>query len=275
MTRRRGGCTLAAAGGGGTTGGAGTSGGGATGSGGSGTAGSGGSGAGNGGSTAAPAAAPRARVAATAGSGGARRVRAEQAVRAEHGGPAAGSGTWRPFSADSPWNTRIPANPEIDPDSAAMIADFATSSPYGPKIDINMTQWTVPVFWADANTPRVLVRAELGGLGFTRQRRHERHRHGAHPRRGHARRPDRRAHADRRSSDADRVGVLPGAAGRRGLELHPVREHEPDRHGRPPVQAPATPPGTPRTARAPAASRWSPVCCAPSRCAPAASNTRW
>jgi hypothetical protein len=80
------------------------------------------------------------------------------------GGP--GSGTWRPFSDDSPWNTRIPANPELDPGSAAMIADFATSSPYGQKADINMGQWSIPVFYADASTPRVLVRADLGGLGF-------------------------------------------------------------------------------------------------------------
>ena len=48
-----------------------------------------------------------------------------------------------------------------------MIADFATSSPYGQKVDINMKQWTVPMFYADASTPRVMVRAELGGLGFT------------------------------------------------------------------------------------------------------------
>ena len=77
-----------------------------------------------------------------------------------------GSGTWRPFSNDSPWNTKIPANPELDPDSAAMIADFAVSSPYGQKLDINMKQWSIPLFYADASTPRVQVRADLGGLGF-------------------------------------------------------------------------------------------------------------
>jgi hypothetical protein len=78
-----------------------------------------------------------------------------------------GSGSWRPFSDDSPWNARIPPDPELDPDSAAMIADFATSSPFGQKVDINMQQWSVPMYFADASTPRVTVRADLGGLGFT------------------------------------------------------------------------------------------------------------
>ena len=73
---------------------------------------------------------------------------------------------WRPFSADSPWNQKIPANAEVDPDSAAMIADFATSAPSNGTLWINMKSWTIPLYWADAATPRVLVRAELGGLGF-------------------------------------------------------------------------------------------------------------
>jgi hypothetical protein len=73
---------------------------------------------------------------------------------------------WRPFSADSPWNTKIPANAPIDGDSPALIADFATSAPNGATIYINMQQWTVPVYWVDASTPKVLVRAEIGGEGF-------------------------------------------------------------------------------------------------------------
>ena len=47
-----------------------------------------------------------------------------------------------------------------------MIADFAVSSPYGQKLDVNMKQWSIPLFYADASTPRVQVRADLGGLGF-------------------------------------------------------------------------------------------------------------
>ena len=74
---------------------------------------------------------------------------------------------WRPFSADSPWNTKIAAGAEVDAGSATMIADFATSAPNNAPMHVNMNQWTIPLYWADASTPKVMVRAEIGGLGFT------------------------------------------------------------------------------------------------------------
>src|SRR5512140_2116179 len=41
---------------------------------------------------------------------------------------------WRPFSADSPWNTPIPPNPELQSDSAQLVQAFRTSSPQWPFI---------------------------------------------------------------------------------------------------------------------------------------------
>jgi hypothetical protein len=150
------------AGGGGARGGSGGASGGTTGgSGASGTTGGSGTGGTTGGSSGGTTGGSNAGTTGGSGTGG--------SGTGGTGGPASGpgSGTWRPFSNDSPWNTKIPANPEIDPDSAAMINDFATSSPYGQKVDINMKQFTVPMYYADASTPRVLVRADIGGLGFT------------------------------------------------------------------------------------------------------------
>lgn len=60
---------------------------------------------------------------------------------------------WRPFSANSPWNTPIGPNPEIDPNSATMIATLEGSAVQG-GFWINMNYWTVPVYYADANTPK-------------------------------------------------------------------------------------------------------------------------
>jgi hypothetical protein len=88
------------------------------------------------------------------------------AADAQSATPAPAAEPWRPFSADSPWNTKIPAGAELDADNPAMIADFATSAPNGATIYINMSRWTVPLYWADANTPKVPVRADIGGLGF-------------------------------------------------------------------------------------------------------------
>ncbi|NMC69356.1 MAG: hypothetical protein GYA57_04710 [Myxococcales bacterium] len=81
-------------------------------------------------------------------------------------GDADGGTAWRPFSDDSPWNTPIPADPELEPDSAALIADFASSSPWGPHLDINMTGYSIPLYWADAATPTFEVLAEVGGEGW-------------------------------------------------------------------------------------------------------------
>ncbi len=75
-------------------------------------------------------------------------------------------GVWRPFSDDSPWNTLIPADPELEPDSAAMIEDFRTSSPYGPQFSVNLTGYSIPLYGADAATPTYSVLADFGGDGW-------------------------------------------------------------------------------------------------------------
>tara|TARA_R110000823_G_scaffold72583_3_gene166939 strand:- start:35 stop:1066 length:1032 start_codon:yes stop_codon:yes gene_type:complete len=59
--------------------------------------------------------------------------------------------TWRPFAADSPWNTPIPANPEIDAQSRALISDFAGNG----SLYINIAEWSVPVYYIDMDeTPK-------------------------------------------------------------------------------------------------------------------------
>jgi hypothetical protein len=79
------------------------------------------------------------------------------------GSPAA---VWRPFNAQSPWNTPIPANPTLDPNSAALIDDFKNSSQWGVHLDVNIDGYSIPLFWADASTPKVLVTCRTGGHGF-------------------------------------------------------------------------------------------------------------
>jgi hypothetical protein len=81
-------------------------------------------------------------------------------------GSGGASGVWRPFSDASPWNTPIPSSPTIDPNSAAMIADWAISSVYGPHLDVNISGFSVPLYWADANTPKTLVSCDGAGYGF-------------------------------------------------------------------------------------------------------------
>jgi hypothetical protein len=73
---------------------------------------------------------------------------------------------WRPFNATSPWNTPIVSNPALHPQSAALVDTFAKSSPWGEHLDINIKGWSVPLYWADANTPKQPVRAAVGGEGW-------------------------------------------------------------------------------------------------------------
>jgi hypothetical protein len=77
------------------------------------------------------------------------------------------SGVWRPFSDQSPWNTPIATDAGVDPDSAALIADFSTISGQ-TTIWINIQQYSVPVYWVDSTTtPLVSVMAtDIGGTGF-------------------------------------------------------------------------------------------------------------
>jgi len=67
------------------------------------------------------------------------------------GNPPPASGAWRPFDAASPWNTPIDAGAKIDPSSAALVADFATSSPW-PFFTINIQSYSIPVYYVDAST---------------------------------------------------------------------------------------------------------------------------
>jgi hypothetical protein len=80
--------------------------------------------------------------------------------------PAAARAVWRPFSDDSPWNERVPADAATDPDSAALIEDFASRGP----LHINIKDWSVPVYFVDAgHTPRRDVgdsRPGVYGAGF-------------------------------------------------------------------------------------------------------------
>ncbi|WP_340693516.1 hypothetical protein [Hyphomonas sp.] len=59
--------------------------------------------------------------------------------------------TWRPFAAESPWNTPIPAKPDIDAQSKALISDFASNG----SLYINIAEWSVPVYYIDMDeTPK-------------------------------------------------------------------------------------------------------------------------
>jgi hypothetical protein len=63
----------------------------------------------------------------------------------------------RPFGDDSVFNTPIGDNPEIDPDSDAMIARFVEVFNAQGGIDISVRHDSVPVYISDASTPRVSV----------------------------------------------------------------------------------------------------------------------
>lgn len=73
-------------------------------------------------------------------------VDAADAVRFMGLGQAAQPG-WRPFSADSPWNTKIPEDAALDPASDELIADFAGRGP----LYINMREWSIPVYYVDSS----------------------------------------------------------------------------------------------------------------------------
>jgi len=56
------------------------------------------------------------------------------------------------YSADSPWNTPIPANVEVRPDSATWMTQLYDAM--GPDININREKWTPAIWYATASTPR-------------------------------------------------------------------------------------------------------------------------
>jgi len=65
---------------------------------------------------------------------------------------------WRPYSNDSIWNTKIPENATLHPNSEQMI-EWLKNAPYadGGHFDINIYGWSVPVYNAYADSPHVTV----------------------------------------------------------------------------------------------------------------------
>ncbi|MEI8120866.1 MAG: hypothetical protein WCI20_02355 [bacterium] len=66
------------------------------------------------------------------------------------------SSQFRPFSKTSPWNTPVPTNALVDPDSEKMIVMLSSNA---MSLSANIRKWTVPVFTIDsARSPRLNVR---------------------------------------------------------------------------------------------------------------------
>ena len=75
------------------------------------------------------------------------------------------TGCSRAYSPSSPWNTPVPANVAVDAASAAKVA---TMEPAAAKLTSDPTQYTFPVYYADATTPRVPVTHIDGWLSDVR-----------------------------------------------------------------------------------------------------------
>ncbi|MGA9407948.1 MAG: hypothetical protein WBW71_12520 [Bacteroidota bacterium] len=73
--------------------------------------------------------------------------------------------SWRPFSNDSPWNTKIPPHAAIDSQSSRFIDSLSKGSFF-----VNIDDWSVPVYYIDSDTvPKVNVinsRPGIYGKGF-------------------------------------------------------------------------------------------------------------
>ena len=82
-------------------------------------------------------------------------------------GGIAGTGIWRPFSDVSPWNTKIPDDPTLAPNSSALV-DHMIQSTQWSWLGISVNGWTVPVYWVDSTTtPFVPVTVNrVAGEGF-------------------------------------------------------------------------------------------------------------
>ncbi|WP_203722736.1 hypothetical protein, partial [Paractinoplanes abujensis] len=66
-------------------------------------------------------------------------------------------GSGRLFSATSPFNQVIPTNPQIDPRSAQYVKTLVRSKTEKDFV-LSVTDWTVPVYFSEANTARHDVR---------------------------------------------------------------------------------------------------------------------
>lgn len=60
------------------------------------------------------------------------------------------------MSADSPFNTPIPSNATVDPNSAAMVGSLVSDAKRNGAM-IAWAAWSVPVYWADSSTPRYTI----------------------------------------------------------------------------------------------------------------------
>lgn len=68
--------------------------------------------------------------------------------------------TFSAFASFSPWNTPIPASPEIDPDSDLMISTLASNA---PSFGADYVKWTTPVHVIDSvQAPKVSVYSTKG-----------------------------------------------------------------------------------------------------------------
>jgi len=66
-----------------------------------------------------------------------------------------------PFAADSPFNTPISAGAQVDPASDAMIAQAARDG----SLHASMVEFGIPIFSADADTPRYAVPCRVDSWG--------------------------------------------------------------------------------------------------------------
>jgi len=75
--------------------------------------------------------------------------------------------TWRPFSAESPWNQKIPRDAEADPRSKELIEDLAASTKWN-WLGVNIKGFSVPVYFVDSTqTPQLKVKCrDVAGEGF-------------------------------------------------------------------------------------------------------------
>jgi len=68
------------------------------------------------------------------------------------------------FASSSPWNKPIPSSAGVDPNSASMIANLALAFTNNNSFAVttDATHYAVPIYYADAGTPRVMVRDSSG-----------------------------------------------------------------------------------------------------------------
>jgi hypothetical protein len=69
------------------------------------------------------------------------------------------------LAANSPWNTPIPATARADGNSAAMIANLHLAFTNNRSFAVNLDRYAVPIYYADAATPRVAVKDSKGWWG--------------------------------------------------------------------------------------------------------------